>query len=635
MNKLFYHFSVLICLLLPALAMANESNKGKVLVSQFSEFTEITEHIPEFSSWSDLKGYLDANLATKPEQALKAIDQFDNNKPQLSPEQLASFDLYWAKAEKNLGQLQAAKNKLAMVTAELLSENEQLQYYLVKGDLLLVEHELFEAASALNSAYQQATLLGQSNISNHVSLQLADLYFELNAKRQAELWLDRVTFDVSDNTELATLIETSVKLAQLQTNLSLYGQAEQTLKATIDYLATKNLTAIQSSLRFQLAEVYQSWQKFDLVRSIYEQAFLVAQKSRDTTGQMRALVGLMELDLLTESPWQANKTLVQADKLESYLFDQEVRLMFWQVKAKVLAAKGSYYSALAVLSKYEQAINKDKQEQQWLHMLDDKLLWQLKSGQVSSVQDTFKAYQNLSNKVSQLDTSSKISFLQQSREFDRQQRLVEKQQALAQVQALESEKETAKKRVSALWLVIILIVIAASVALYWLYRKFNFDKDQDSLVDPVSGAYNHRFLSRQFDYLKFKKHRVSLVMFDIDGMANINAKLGHELADHLLYKVVDRLRNRLFRNTWLIRTSADRFVVLANNFDHKQAFILAEILRKELNSDDFKIHKHRVKLRASFAALECAQDQDLEAIKTRLQTTVSQAKRQGGNQTCA
>lgn len=465
MNKLFSNFVVLICLLISMSVTANESNKGKVVVSQFSEFTEITEHIPEFSSWSELKQYLDQNLVSKPELSLKAIKQFYSAKPELTPEQLSSFELYWTKNEKALGQLEAAKNKLALVTAELLSEQEQLEYYLVKADLLLIEHELFDATAAFKAAHAQATLLGQTNVSNQVSLQLADLFYELNAKRQAEVWLANVEFDISDNTELATLIETSVKLAKLQSKLALYADAEKTLTSTIDYLGTKNLAAIQSSLRFQLAQVYQSWQKYDLVRELYEQAFLAAQKSRDVTQQMRALVGLMELDLLTESPWQANKTLVQADKLESYLFDQEVRLMFWQVKAKVLAAKGSYYSALAVLNKYEQAINKDKQEQQWLQMLDDKLLWQLKSGQVSSVQDTFKAYQTLSNRVSQLDTSSKISFLQQSREFDRQQRLVEKQQTLEQVQALESEKESAKNRVSALWVVIVLIVIAASIAL--------------------------------------------------------------------------------------------------------------------------------------------------------------------------
>lgn len=635
MNRLVCNFVVLIYLLSPLSVAANEVKKGKVVVSQFSEFTEITEHVAEFSSWPELKQYLADNLASKPEDTLKAIVQFHKTLPQLTPEQLSSFNLHWANNEKVLGQIEAASKKLSLVTPELLSEAEQLEYFVAKGQLLLVKHQLFEAAGAWRAAYDKSQSLGKINLSNDVSLQLAELYYELNAQKQAELWLQKVQFDISDNTDLATLIETSVKLAQLQTKLSLFVEAEQTLKNTIDYLATKNLVAIQSALRFQLAEVYHSWQKFDLVRALYEQAFVAGQKSRDVNQQMKALVGLMELDLQTESPWQANKTLVQADKLEAYLFDRETRLAFWQTKAKVLAAKGSYYSALAVLAKYEQALNMDKQELEWLEMLDDKLMWQLKSGQTSSVQDTFKAYQNLSNKVSQLDTSSKISFLQQSREFDRQQTLVDKQQALEQLQALEFANETSSNRVTALYIVIVLLMGAAAVSLYWLYRKFNYEKDQDSLVDPVSGAYNHRFLSRQFDYLKYKKHGVSLVMFDIDRMADINAKLGHELADHLLYKVVQRLKNRLFKNTWLIRTSADRFVVLANNFDRKQVFILAEILRKELNSSDFKIHKHKVKLRASFAALECLPEQDLEAIKHKLQLTVSQAKLQGGDKTCA
>ena len=628
-------FVLLSCSLLSDVALAATQNKGKVVVSQFSEFIDITEHVPEFSTWSELQAYLDENNKTKPSETLKAINTFANSSPQLTPEQLSNFNLYWAQNEETLGNHTNARTKLSQVSQLLLAEAKQLEYLLLKGHILIREHELFDATAVLKTAYNKAQQQQKIKVSNNVSLQLASLYFELNAQRQAEMWLGKVAFEVSEKTDLATLLETSVKLAQLQTRLNQYAKAEQTLLSTIDYLGDKNLESLQTSLRFQLAEVYLHWPKFELARKAFEQSFLSAQKSRDVSQQVRALVGLMELDLSEEMPWQANKTLTQANKLESSLFDQEVRLMFWQTKARVLAAKGHYTQALALLSKYEQAINLEQKERLWLESLNNKLLWQLKSGQVGSAQDSFKHYQHLSVKIAKQDSNSKLSFLQQSREFDRRQAQIEQQKQTAQIQTLQSENQTNSNRISTLYNVVLLIFVAAGIGMYWLYRKFTYEKVVDSLRDPVSQAYNHRFLSRQFDSFKAKNHTLSLVMFDLDGMARVNANLGHEQADLLLQQATCRLKNRLFKNAWLTRISGDRFVVLANKFDQKQALVLAEILRKELNSNDFKINKHKVKLRASFAALECLPEEDLESIKRRLYQVVSNIKLDGGNQTRA
>lgn len=631
MNKLFYFVVFVIFLLVSNDSYSSEKSKEKVVVSQFSEFIEITEHVPDFSNWPDLELFLQQNMMQKPQESLSALTAFQKKLPQLTPEQLSTMNLNWAKVASLVGNSSIASNKLALVTEAMLSDSDKLSYRLLTGQLLTVRHELFEAAQAYQLAFELAESQKKVNVANQVSLTLANLFYDLNAKQVAQSWSEKVKFEVSDSTDLATLVETATKLAKLQEKMALYPKAENTLKQTIRYLGQKKLTAIQVSLSFQLAQVYLSWEKTELAKQTLEQNFLQAQESRDINQQVKAVVGLMELALADETPWQASKLLVQANKLAPYIRDSKIKQLFWQTKAKVLAAKGNYRQALEVLAQYENSIDLTEKEEQWLGLLDDKLLWQLKTGLSPDAEETFKAYQALSQRVAQLHSGRQIDFLQKSRRSDQELAMAAQEQTQKDLQHVKLESEQHQSRIFALYVVIVLILGAAAVCLYWLYRKFNYEKDLDSLADPISGAYNHRFLSRQFNYLKFKKHRIALVMFDVDNMVKINAQIGHELADRLLYLIVQRLKKRLVRNTWLIRTSGDRFVVLANNFDQKQAFILAEILRKELNSSDFKVSKHKVKLRASFAALECLPEDDLETIKPKLEQVVDKVKHLGGD----
>lgn len=631
MNKPFCFIVFVICLLVTELSYANDKSKEKVVVSQFSEFIEITEHVPEFTKWADISAYLQENMSLKPQDCLSALSAFQAKLPQLTPEQLSLMNLRWAQVALSVNQLSIASNKLSLVTEAMLHEADKLEYRLLKGKILTLEHELFDAASAYKLAFELSNQQDKLNIANQVSLTLANLYYDLNAQQSAQDWLQKVKFEISEEADLATLIETATKLAKLQDKMALFKQAESTLKKAINYLAMKKLAAIEVSLKFQLAEVYFNWQKNDLAKQTLEQNFVHAQKTRNINQQIQAVIGLMELALAEESPWQANKLLLQANKLEPYVYDVKYKQLFWQTKAKVLAAKGSFRAALEVLAQYEESIDVADMQEQWAELLDDKLLWQLKIGQIDDVQETFKAYQQLSQRVTQLHSGRQIDFLQKSRSSDQELAAITQQQITSQLNQTKLESDARQSRVYTLYVVIVLILGAAAMSLFWLYRKFNYEKDLDRLADPISCAYNHKFLSRQFDYLKYKKHRVALVMFDIDNMVAINKQLGHEYADRLLYLMVQRLKKRLVRNTWLIRTSGDRFVVLANNFDQKQVFILAEILRKELNSSDFKVGKHKVKLRASFAALECLPDEDLEAIKPKLERVVAEVKQLGGN----
>ncbi|WP_203927654.1 putative bifunctional diguanylate cyclase/phosphodiesterase [Virgisporangium ochraceum] len=76
--------------------------------------------------------------------------------------------------------------------------------------------------------------------------------------------------------------------------------------------------------------------------------------------------------------------------------------------------------------------------------------------------------------------------------------------------------------------------------------------------DPLTGLASRAALTAR---LNGPQRQGSLVLFDLDGFAEINDAHGHETGDALLMEVAGRLRT-VFRNTMLARLGGDEFAVL-------------------------------------------------------------------------
>jgi diguanylate cyclase (GGDEF)-like protein len=615
-------------------AASPAAKKGKVLVSQFSEFNEITEHIPDFSNTADVSDYVQNPNNVDNQLKLKVLAQFSDQKSNLSANEINKLALLKAYVFVKLRD-NSVLSQLELVNVNLLSAQDTMLYHLLSADAYAKTHQLFQMEKALKQAFELAQGNQDTKQLNEISFRLANLYLDIEYVEQAQNWLNKVKFSFEQNDNLAIWLETAVQLASTHNKLGNLNRSENILSNVISTLKQQNLISLVANIEFQLVQVYLKQGQLDKAQAVLEQRFVYAQKTRDYQQQMQAMTGLMEIALEQQTPWQADKILTQANKLEGYIQDLKTKMAFWQVKAHVLVKKSQYRAALDVLSKYEKHVlsQPNLAMESGLRILADKHAWLTSSGQLNQSQSTFAAYQELANRVAKLTANRKINFIQQNYIADKQKYQQAKVEDANQIQGLKQETEQQDKRIMALYIVIILLILAAAMSMWWLYKKFKFDHAQASLIDPMTQAYNHRFLTRQFTYLKHHKHKVSLILFNLDKVSELNKRLGHEITDHVMFQLVQKLKQRLVKNTWLIRESGDRFAVLANNFDHKQAFILAEILRKELNSQEFQFGQNRVKLRASFAAAECKAEEDLESMKLRLALGLEQAKLQGGDKT--
>ena len=71
------------------------------------------------------------------------------------------------------------------------------------------------------------------------------------------------------------------------------------------------------------------------------------------------------------------------------------------------------------------------------------------------------------------------------------------------------------------------------------------------------------------------------MIIDIDGLKEVNDKLGHQPGDNLIRRVADVLRERVRETDIVARLSGDEFAVLVPQTDTGGALQLGEDLRAE------------------------------------------------------
>jgi diguanylate cyclase (GGDEF)-like protein len=104
--------------------------------------------------------------------------------------------------------------------------------------------------------------------------------------------------------------------------------------------------------------------------------------------------------------------------------------------------------------------------------------------------------------------------------------------------------------------------------------------------DPLTGLLNRRsFRSRLDRYVSFTARyggQGAVMIIDIDGLKEVNDRLGHQPGDNLIRRVSTVLRERVRTTDIVARLSGDEFAVLMPQTDTAGALQLGEDLRAEV-----------------------------------------------------
>ena len=158
------------------------------------------------------------------------------------------------------------------------------------------------------------------------------------------------------------------------------------------------------------------------------------------------------------------------------------------------------------------------------------------------------------------------------------------------------------------------------------------EKERLTLVDPLTQVGNRRFftkvLQEELDKSRRYKRPLSLIIFDIDYFKHINDLRGHHAGDSVLEELSSLVNMQLRSSDHLSRWGGEEFTIVLPESDLFQSFLIAEKLRKKIESHLFVIEQ---KVTCSFGVIQCVQDETIDSALRRVDAKLYEAKETGRN----
>lgn len=156
---------------------------------------------------------------------------------------------------------------------------------------------------------------------------------------------------------------------------------------------------------------------------------------------------------------------------------------------------------------------------------------------------------------------------------------------------------------------------------------------EQSVIDPLTGAFNRRQMNSSLEEAIERKHRAStpasILILDIDNFKCINDTYGHGEGDHVLMEFVSLIKGRVRRLDKLFRIGGEEFLLFLPDTPEGGALTLAEGVRFLISESDF-IKNCPVTVSIGVSELEAGETID-EWVK-RGDTALYSAKENGRNQ---
>ncbi len=152
-------------------------------------------------------------------------------------------------------------------------------------------------------------------------------------------------------------------------------------------------------------------------------------------------------------------------------------------------------------------------------------------------------------------------------------------------------------------------------------------------IDSLTGIYNRYKLDEaillQIERYKRYKEPFSLCMLDIDHFKRVNDTYGHDVGDRVL-QALSRLVMGDIRKTDIFgRWGGEEFIIILENTNKEQAFIIAEKLRKRVEATVID-EKYKITISIGVAQYEASDSR--ETLVKKVDEALYKAKENGRNQ---
>jgi len=159
----------------------------------------------------------------------------------------------------------------------------------------------------------------------------------------------------------------------------------------------------------------------------------------------------------------------------------------------------------------------------------------------------------------------------------------------------------------------------------------------DSLTELWNHGYFQYIFLAELEKAKATSVPLSLIMLDIDDFKIYNDMLGHQAGDRILKELAQLIKNQSRKMDYVCRYGGEEFTIILPRTEKKEAFLIAERLRTDIEKQTF-IHEEilpqkRLTVSIGLATFPEDAESPTELINAS-DKTLYQAKNKGKNITC-
>lgn len=188
----------------------------------------------------------------------------------------------------------------------------------------------------------------------------------------------------------------------------------------------------------------------------------------------------------------------------------------------------------------------------------------------------------------------------------------------------------------------ILILFICTLALETTAEFARFSKfERETIMDHLTGIYNRRYLDKRIasEVIRARRYLMPLcmMMIDIDHFKAVNDRYGHQVGDRILKSLSDLIVKKVRITDVVARYGGEEIAILTIQTKIKEAFDLAERLRKAVEAStmvpaDEKDHREAVRITISIGVAEFdPRVSDSQVMTKQADAALYQAKGEGRN----
>jgi len=164
-------------------------------------------------------------------------------------------------------------------------------------------------------------------------------------------------------------------------------------------------------------------------------------------------------------------------------------------------------------------------------------------------------------------------------------------------------------------------------------QKLSHDANTDFLTQINNRAAFECRINEEFSRYKRYGHIFSLILLDLDHFKDVNDTYGHLAGDRVLHAVASLLNEEKRTSDFLARYGGEEFALILPGIDSFNAHIVAEKLRKQVESTIFRYERYPIYISLSAGVTNVLpEDQSSTDVIKRVDEATYEAKKRGKNQ---